>query len=232
MRYQPSLRDDLAILAARDRRHLGEPPDGETLVALRDGRLADDEASRVRRWLAVEPELASIYLDLDAALGGRLDAAPVAERVAQPSRFHRRRGALAALAAALIAVAGLVYWQFGIEHWPSPPDGIYRAVAVTGASYREMGLQVPAEAAGLDFHVAIEPVETSSRWTAELLDSDDHLLRRQRVRLGPGARQIVFRVVAAELVAGRTYRIVVRPVDPAPGVEIPPAFVFSPVFEE
>lgn len=64
MARKTNLSDDLAILAAEDRERFSESPTAEQLIAYRDGRLAEDEANRVRDRLAVDPELAELYLDL------------------------------------------------------------------------------------------------------------------------------------------------------------------------
>ena len=64
MARDTKLSDDLAALAERERYRLGEPPSIEQLVELRDGELAEEEADRIRDRLAVDPEMAAIYLEL------------------------------------------------------------------------------------------------------------------------------------------------------------------------
>ena len=146
----PNLTRDLATLADEDRRRLGEAPSMEQLIALRDGRLEEDEADRVRDRLAVDPELAALYLDLkrfpdleaaDTEPASDVDAAwrkitarlapdaPTAKEIEEEGRvvaFRRRPSsrALLAMAASLVLAAGLA-WLW-VTHtgtlWVGHPD--------------------------------------------------------------------------------------------------------------
>jgi tetratricopeptide (TPR) repeat protein len=64
MPQRPRLPDDLAALAADERSRWGEPPTAEQLLAYHAGELPEVEAERIRELLAVDPEWASIYLEL------------------------------------------------------------------------------------------------------------------------------------------------------------------------
>lgn len=239
------LADDLAALAREDLRRLGEPPTGEQLIALRDGKLPEDEAKRIRAWLAADPEWAAIYLDLERDLAppaGEESTGPVSDadideawrglsqklggdaqaaEVVQIQREPASR-ALWLLAATVILAIGLVWMLIRIEPTSS---GDYHLVEVTGTRYRDARLSVPRGVAGLAFQ--IDASSRADRVVIEIFDASDHLIRHETFDPGP----LVFRVPARDYDVGRTYRLIARPAS-ATGEDPWIEMVWRPVYED
>jgi hypothetical protein len=216
MARKSTFAEDLALLAADERSRLGEPPTAEELIACRDGKLTEEAGERVRDRLAVDPELASIYLDLTsdpAALAADAPAdadgadawrrlSPRLERAAVvPIRRRTAARVPLALAASLIMALG-VGW---LLTRPEPlPAGEYYPIEVTGAEYRGAAVTVPRDVAGVAFHV--DASQLTGRIVVELRDSSDVLVRGETFPAG----KIVFRVPANKI-ADQVYRLTVRP---------------------
>lgn len=226
--------EDLDALAEDERSRLGEPPTAEELIAYRDGKLTEEGAERVRDRLAVDPELASIYLDLqsdppalaaDAPAGADVDEAwrTLSARLGRPTvvPFHRRPAGrvLLALAAAAVGVLGLLLI-------PKEPAGDYFVVEATGAAYRGGTLTVPWSAAGLEFHVDASAL--TGKVVVELRDALGGLIRKQTFPSG----RIVFRVPASKLEEDRTYLLTVRPSGAPEGAPAAIEEIFTLAFEE
>ena len=162
------LRQDLAPWAeARRAAFDREPTPGvDELQALKDGELDDERAEHLRRRMAVDPELAALYLDLCAfdevepdpndtgleagrqRLARELGLDRVPKRDAEPSRVLTfPRAGFGWLVAALLTVsAGL--WILG----PGAAPSLYRIEVVAadrGAAAQT--LQLPADNDGLEF---------------------------------------------------------------------------------
>ena len=130
-----SLKKDLAHLAAEDRASHGQAPGVEQLIALRDGTLDDEQAQRVREYLALDPDMAQLYLslreqneplaeqerssdqELERGLNALVDRADGVESGGRLVSFPARwRGFLAMAATVLMAVTA---WLL----IPRAPDG-------------------------------------------------------------------------------------------------------------
>ncbi len=240
---------DVAKLAERQRAGLGEPPSMEDLAALNDGVLPEAEADRVREWLAVDPELAATYLelqqlpDLDASAAGGtsgfdtdadVDAAwqelsaklegngasSVVHTEADRFRGPARRRRLLGLAAALIVGLGIGWLLRSSEE--VLPEGQYHPVMVTDAVYRDSRIEVSAEHVGIEFEIALSDVTDDGALFVELMDSKGQPVRQQRITFEPRQGSVSFLVAVSQLIDEETYQLLVEP--PAQRAEEP--FVF------
>jgi hypothetical protein len=234
MARNTDLTGDLAALAGEERSRLGEPPDGELLLAYHDGDLPHEEEERVRDWLAVDPELASIYLDLKrgglgaagvssaglGAPGGEDDEVEAAWRALAPKLKREastaevvafpRRGlgrAILAVAAAVIVAVGLGWLLMGREG-PELPEGEYFVVAVTGENFRGLPIEIPQDYVGVEFRIDID--ELPGRIVIELRDASNELVRREGLVNEPGSNQVTFRVPKISLRNMDAYTLSVR----------------------
>ena len=227
------LASDLAALADDERRRLGEPPTLEQLAALRDGELPEDEADRLRARLAVDPESAELYLELErfAAAAGegapgesaadvdeawrelsarlergdRSQAGP-ASATAEVIPFHRRTlvRVLLGLAATVLVAVGVGWWIEQAGH--RLPDGEYYEIPVTEEKLRDATERVPAGIVGLAFQIDLSG--QSGSYDVELLDATDRRVRAPETF--EAGQQVVYRVARRDLVDSATYRLYVR----------------------
>lgn len=234
MERKPSLSGDLAVLAEEKRSRLGEPPDAELLIAFHEGELPEEEMDRVRDWLAVDPDWASIYLDLkrgglgaggvaSAGLGApgaedpEVDAAwralvPKLRREAAAAEvvpFPRRRigRTLLALAAVLLVIVALV-WLLVSRGEPGLPKGEYYAVAVKDEGFRGLRISIPPGYVGVELQIGVE--ELSGTIVLELRDSSNRRVQRQSAVIEPGMDEVGFRVASSSLRDGGSYTLSAR----------------------
>jgi len=154
MAERPKLTDDLAALAADERSRLSEPPTAEQLLAYRDGGLPEEEAERIRDRLAIDPEWASIYLDLlrssdpGAAAGESRESGAADAEVDEAWRLFRakldrdamsemppwRRSLSPLLLAAMVVLGlGLGWFLIGRSALEKLPNGKHHVVEVSAA---------------------------------------------------------------------------------------------------
>ncbi len=260
MARDSNLTDDLEALAEEERQGLGDPPSIEQLIALRDGELPEDEAERFRDRIAVDPESATVYLELkrsaDLEPAGETAAAvsPAAvddawEKLAPSLRADApgsarpegnayrvlpfpRRGWWGRVfgVAAVLALAVGLVWLLTERGPRSQPDGDYHEVSITQAELRDNRLEVPEEAPGITFQIDAPALDASGEVVVELLDSSGRVIRRQEVAIEAGQRQLDFDVASRSLEEGRSYRLVVRRIDASTADRPWIDVVFAPVF--
>lgn len=228
------LSDDLAALAAEQRSQLGAPPTAEELIACRDGKLSEVEVEWIRDRLAVDPEWAAIYLDLQhgselelpevapgavdrawQALSAMLERdtpAVGARESGTGGEIVRRRPAwgpaLLGLAAALVLCVGLIWLLTGRDR-PHSASGEYQIVELTGERYRgARTIDVRQDVAGVEFRIEVGDLGPGT-FVVELLDASDNLQVPRKV-VEAGQKPIVLRVDSTAFVEGSTYRLIVR----------------------
>jgi len=232
--YEASLSEDLGILAAEDRNRLGEPPTAEQLIALRDGKLPEEEAERLRDRLAVDPEWTSIYLELkrplnpgDAEEAGEVDLDEAWDRLSRKMEIpsiqdHKRNlvepGVVSArevirrflpLAAGLLLGLGLLW---SITHGMS---GEFYPVVVTGEDMRSHSMvEMPGDSAGLMLQIAISPFDQPTDVVVKFTDFKGVVVHHQRSTLAAGQERLEFRVPAAVLQDGWTYELTLALLEP------------------
>lgn len=231
MASEPTLRDELAALAAEERARSGEPPWAEELIAFRDGTLAPEDAERVRDRLAVDPEWAAIYLELAGAdeaavpelaapgqdpevddawreLAAELEPSAARAKGADvvPLRRPRLARFVLGLAAAAVLAVG-VAWLVGRDDLE--PRAGYQTLRLTGAQYRGAELRVPRDFAGLELAIDVSERQSGERLTIELLDATERLVERWE-RTVPATRELKLPVPAEKLVEDVGYTVVVR----------------------
>ena len=259
MARDTKLSEDLAALAAAERQQLGQAPGIEQLKALRDGGLPREEADRIRDRLAVDPELAAVFLELQRGSESPVPDGPAGEisdadvddawrqlaprlgqdapRIADAAYdtgevvTFPRRGlyGILGLAASVILVVGLI-WLFASRDRPALPDGKYYEVGITGIELRDSTLPVPGDAVGISFQIDTAALEAPGRFVVEVLDASGKVVRKERLNFEAG-RRIVFGVPLSTLEAGRTYRLIVRAADASAADSPPIDVVFTPEFE-
>lgn len=258
MARDKELSEDLAAMAADERGRLGEAPSTEELIELRDGRLPEGVAERIRDRLAVDPELAALYLDLKrfSDLGTPVveaqDADAEVERAwrelsarrgrgtpatkevdGEVAAFRRRRRSQRAfLALAASVLVGLGAGWMLVERQKPLPEGVYQRVEINESHYRGSIVRISTRAAGVELHVAAARLELPGKFDVELLDGSNRRLRRERTKVRSGEREIVFRVASSTFEDGKAYRLIVRPAGSSP--EAPPSIVvgFEVVFDD
>ncbi len=239
MAETPKLTEDLAALAEAERTRLGEPPTAELLLAYRDGELSEEEAERIRDRLAIDPEWASIYLDLlrssepgaDAkedresgqeteveqawrAFSSRLDkdAKPTSHALEESSeaRSHRRWTPLL-LAATVALVAGLGLGWFLLER-PEPPTGKLYIVELSGEAYRDTS-PIPGDVDVIELRLDVGVLhDPPDRIRAEIIDSSGTLVWHAEQDVGAESR-LAFRVESGLFELEGVYSLVLRPAD-------------------
>lgn len=250
--------DDLAALAEGERQSLGAPPSVEQLIALRDGELPVEQAEKIRDWLAVDSELAAVYLELKRGVDvERFTTGSPGEEISDPevddawselsSRLDQepsiavdpaydadevvpfRRGWRGTFALAATLIFSVgLVWFLAQSRQPEPKT---HDVRITNDLFRDTSLSVPADAVDISFQIELPALDDEGVFIVELLDSSGQVVRRERSTAEGGQPQIDFRVRSSTLEEGRGYRLVVRSVD-AVLTDSPVIDVaFKPVFE-
>ena len=256
MARDTKLSDDLAALAEEERQRLGERPGVEQLVALRKGELTEERAERIRDRLAVDPELASIYLDLKRGADRGSSSVDAAERndseaevdaawrklLPRLVRVGRAADDPAYEAGEVVPfprkswarVAGLAASMIvaaGLLWLLATRQGPSSQIedgyhVVTDEQYRDARVPVPAGAAGLALDIDVSDLAPGPVWL-ELLDASNEVVWSEPTVIEPGQRRVIFGVASSHLVGGKTYQVVVRSSEASPGIQV---MVFRPVF--
>lgn len=246
-----SFTKDLSDWADGKRERLGEPPTAEQLLALRDGKLPEEEADRLRERLAVDPEWAEIYLELKRGTDDAADAAPTLDSSADVDGAwnrlaaeldlgrvvpFRRRGSsrvLLALAAVLILGLGVAFFW----GWPAA-SGKYMDVAITGETYRApRKIPVPKDVVGLAFFINASRLGTDASTLTgtveiQLFNATGQVIQNEQFQIHPTDPEITFRVALRSISADGVYRLGIRLSGSSPTAPARILESFTLVFED
>ncbi len=260
MTRDTKLSQDLAALAVDERQRLGEPPSLERLQALRAGELSPEEADRLRDRLAVDPELATAYLELTRAsdagaqstdepddqlevdvddawrkLSPRLDQEPpqmadAAYDDAESVVSFPRRRW-----SGLLGLAATLTLAVGLV-WLWGDRG---AQAPIPEGYYEVAitdllrgpsLKLPSEATGIAFQIDASTL-APGRYVVELLDAEDQVVRNEQRTVKAEQELLAFGVPLDSLNPHWTYKLVVRETEASPTDSPRINVTVAPVFE-
>ncbi len=239
MTRDTKLSQDLAALAAAERQRLGEPPSLERLRALRDGELSSEEADRIRDRLAIDPELAAVYLeltgdsvaetqpidepddllevDVDDAwrkLSPRLDREPpqIADTAyddAEGVVSFPRRGWPGILGLAATLTRAVGLVWLWGNRGAEAPTPEGYYPVSIAGLLRDSRLTLPSEATGIAFQIDASTLNPDS-YIVELLDAEDQVVRQERHPVAAEQEWIDFGVPLDSLKPHWTYKLVVR----------------------